>query len=123
MALAGNVAAQNSARDAFVADFPAGSVVDYYTGSAPAATAAATGTLLASITLPASPWTTAAGQVTKNGTWSVAAAAVGTPGYFRLRDASSTKIRQGVIGTDGTAATIANAGDTYTITTFTVTFP
>ena len=73
------------------AAFPAGSILELYSGSQPAITAAPTGTLLATITLPATPWgTPAARAVAKNGTWQVNAVATGTIGWYRLKDASGT---------------------------------
>lgn len=123
MALVGNNAERNADRDRLVAAFPAGSFLQFYTGSVPAATAAATGTKVADITLPASPWDTAtAGQAAKQGTWSTTTTLAGTPTYFRLVNSAGTSIRQGVVGTDITAAAVANAGDTYTVTTWTLTF-
>lgn len=122
-ALVGNTADRNADRDRFVAAFPAGSLLQFWSGSAPAATAAATGTKVAEITLPATPWDTATnGQASKNGTWTTTTTLAGTPGYFRFVNAAGTVIRQGVIGTDGTAAAVATNGDTYTVTSLTLTF-
>lgn len=123
MALVGNTADRNADRDRFVAAFPAGAHMLFYTGSAPAATAAATGTQVADITLPASPWNVATdGQAIKQNTWSTTTTLAGTPGYFRLVNAAGTVIRQGVVGTDITAAAVANNGDQYSVTTWTLTF-
>lgn len=75
----------------FVPTFPAGSVFDFYSGARPAnGDTAPSGTLLASATLPATPWgTPASGSVAKNGTWTatgVAGAGAGTNiGWARLR--------------------------------------
>lgn len=123
MALVGNTADRNADRDRFVAAFPAGSFLQFWSGAAPAATAAATGTKVAEITLPATPWDTAtAGQASKNGTWTTTTTLAGTPGYFRFVNAGGTVIRQGVVGTDATAAAVATNGDTYTVTAATLTF-
>ena len=83
----------NDAVGVIATDFPAGSILEIYTGAIAAITAAPTGTLIASVVLPASPWAAAATRAqTKQGTWSVAAVGSGTlaPGYFRLRAASGT---------------------------------
>ena len=123
MALVGNTADRNAERDRWVAAYPAGSFLQFFTGAAPAATAAATGTKVADITLPASPWdTSVAGQMSKQGTWTTTTTLAGTPGYFRLVNAAGTVLRQGVVGTDITAAAVAANGDTYTITSLTITF-
>jgi hypothetical protein len=123
MALVGNTADRNADRDRFVAAFPAGSFLQFFNGSVPAATAAATGTKIADITLPASPWDTAtAGTAAKQGTWSTTTTLAGTPTYFRIVNAAGTVVRQGVVGTDITAAAVATNGDTYTVTSYTLTF-
>lgn len=123
MALVGNTADRNADRDRFVAAFPAGSFLQFFNGSVPAATAAATGTKIADITLPASPWDTAtAGQAAKQGTWSTTTTLAGTPTYFRIVNSAGTVVRQGVVGTDITAAAVATNGDTYTVTSYTLTF-
>jgi hypothetical protein len=71
MALVGNTLDRNNDRDRFVAAFPASSFLQFYNGSVPAATAAATGTKIADITLPASPFDVGTnGQAIKQGTWS-----------------------------------------------------
>lgn len=111
-------------------DFPAGSIAEVRSGAQPAAvTDPATGTLLASIALPASPWAPAANGVkAKSGTWQDAAAdATGTAGWFRLKNAADT------LRMDGAATAIGGggemeidnpalvAGQQFTITSFTVT--
>lgn len=75
-----------------------------YSGAAPAnCAAAATGTLLVEMTLP-SDWLTApsAQAVAKAGTWSAAAAAGGTLGYYRFyNSAGSVCHEQGTITATG----------------------
>lgn len=123
MALVGNTADRNADRDRFVAAFPAGSLLRFYSGSVPAATAAATGTLIADLTLPSTPWNVGTdGQAIKQGTWTTTTTLVGTPTYFRLTNAGGTVIRQGVVGTDITAPAIATAGDGFTVSSWTVAF-
>lgn len=73
------------------AAFPAGSILEVYSGGAPAITAAPTGTLLLTIVLPATPWAApAARAVAKQGNWQANAVATGVLGWFRLKDASGT---------------------------------
>lgn len=114
--------------------FPAGSRLQIYSGAPPAITAAPTGTLLAEITLPATPWGTAAARaIAKNGTWSVAAVAAGVAGWFRLLDASGTdangadNTHQRIQGTCGQGTgdlqldnTNIASGQTVSVTSFTV---
>lgn len=101
-----------------------------YTGSKPANCAAsATGTLLAEITCP-SDWMAAAsgGSKVLAGSWTVAAAAAGTAGYYRLYDSAGTNCdEQGTITATGGGGdmTLDNtsiaSGQTVTITSKTLT--
>lgn len=101
-----------------------------YTGSKPAdCDAAATGTLLAEITCP-SDWMAAASGGTKvlAGSWTVAAAAGGTAGHYRIVDnAGTTCHEQGSITLTGGGGdmtldnTNITAGQTVTITAKTLT--
>jgi hypothetical protein len=123
MALVGNTADRNADRDRFVAAFPATAHLLFYNGSVPLATAAATGTLIADITLPTSPWDVATnGQAAKQNTWSTTTTLAGTPTYFRFVNAGGTVVRQGQVGTDISAAAVATNGDTYTVTSYVLTF-
>lgn len=74
------------------------------TGAQPAnCAAAATGTLLAEVTCPAD-WMAAASAGTKvlAGSWTVAAVAAGTAGYYRLYDSAGTNCdEQGSITATG----------------------
>jgi hypothetical protein len=82
--------------------FPAGSLLEIRTGAPAGAENAAGGSLLASITLPATPWSAAAsGSKAKNGTWSVAASGTGTAGHFRLKNAAGTELEEGTITATG----------------------
>lgn len=96
-----------------------------YTGSAPStADAAATGTLLGEIALPADPFAAASGGTkAKQGTWTDTADATGTAGYFRIWNASVCVV-QGTVGTSGADLIVDNVsfttGQTYTVTTFTL---
>lgn len=100
------------------------------TGAQPAnCAAAATGTLLAELTLP-SDWMAAAssGAVSKSGTWSGTAVAAGTAAHFRLVDSAGTTCHtQGSVTTSGGGGdaiidntSIAN-GQTVTVTACTIT--
>jgi hypothetical protein len=100
-----------------------------YTGSVPADCAtAASGTKLLEIALP-SDWMNAAssGSKTKLGTWSAAAVAAGTAGYFRIYDSGGTTCHvQGTVTATGGGGdvtldntSIAN-GQTVTMNSFTL---
>lgn len=100
-----------------------------YTGAAPANTAAAaTGTLLVDIALPAD-WAAnaAAGSKALAGTWQGTAAAAGTAGYYRIVNNGATVAHeQGTCGQQvsltTSAATAANGNTlTFTATTGVVT--
>jgi len=102
-----------------------------YTGTPPADTAtAASGTLLADMTLP-SDWMAAAssGSKAKSGTWQDASAdGTGTAGYWRLWDSTVTTCHaQGTVtGTGGGGDmeldnTSISTGQSVTISTFTIT--
>lgn len=103
-----------------------------YTGTVPAnCAAAATGTLLVDIALPAD-WSAAASGGTKAlaGTWQVAASAAGTAGYYRIVDnATTTCHEQGTVTATGGGGdlTLDNtsiaSGQTVTITSKTLTAP
>lgn len=101
MSLQYSVAVQNARLDAVESTTGATAKLMCYTGSAPAnCAAAATGTLLATITLP-SDWMAAAsgGVKAKAGTWSGTASASGTVGYVRITDNAGTTCHiQGTAG-------------------------
>lgn len=84
-----------------------------YTGSPPGAAAAATGTLLVDIALPADAFGAAASSSkAKAGTWSVAAAATGTAGYFRIVTSSDTNAAtENESRIEGTVTATAGGGD------------
>lgn len=101
-----------------------------YSGAQPAAiTDAASGTLLAELTLP-SDWlgASASGVVSKAGTWTGTATGAGDAGYFRITNsAGSTAYIQGTVTETGGGgdAIIDNAnidiGQVVTVNTFAVT--
>lgn len=98
-----------------------------YTGAAPAnCAAAATGTLLATLSLPADFMAAAGSRAkAKNGTWSgtASAGAGSTPGYFRINQGATCHVQgtcgigSGDLSFDGTIT----SGQTITITGFTLT--
>lgn len=126
----------------------ANGVIDVYTGPQPVtADAAATGTLLGTVTLASGPFTPGSptngltfaaavgGVLQKSGVWSFAGIAVGTAGWFRFRanaaDAggiSTTAPRMdGSIATSGANFTLSNisiiVGTPVTVDTFVYTQP
>jgi hypothetical protein len=127
MAIQHSTATRNRMRDAYVAAFPVSSSLVIRTGAPAGVAGAAGGSALATITLPATPLTSGTGQVTLNGTWSVAASATGTAGHYRLTN--GTDIEEGTItatggGGDLTLDNVSIAsGQTVTISTWTRTMP
>jgi len=126
MAVRRNTAARTSLAQAFADTFPASSTLEIRSGSQPAsANDAASGSLLATITLPASPWAAAAsGAVSKQNTWSATATGTDTAGWARLISADTNKRYDFAIGSDLTIddASIVTGG-TVTVTTLTITQP
>jgi hypothetical protein len=101
-----------------------------YTGSPPAnCGTAASGTLLATETLSATPFAAASGgSVSMNGLPITANAGnTGTAGYFRILDGSSVCHMQGTCGLSGTDMIFDNtslvSGQAVNITGFTITAP
>lgn len=115
----------NNLLDNFDTLFPSGAILEIRSGAAPGAEAAATGTLLASITLPATPWSAAAsGSKAKNGTWQDASAdGTGTAAHYRLKNAGDTHRIEGTVGLSGSDLNLDNTsittGQVVTISTFT----
>jgi hypothetical protein len=107
--------------------FPAGSTVQIRSGAQPAsANDTATGTLLATITLPASPWAAASGgAIAKQGTWSATVSTGGTAGHARIiGGANAIDVSVGTTGTDWIIdnATLV-AGGTVTVVSASITVP
>ena len=131
MALQYSTAVRNAKLDAIETTIGATAILRIYSGAKPATPAtAASGTLLAEMTLPTD-WMAAAssGSKSKSGTWTVASAgASGTAGYFRILDSTGTTT--GIQGecTDTAGAgplklssTAVVSGEPVTIATFTLT--
>jgi hypothetical protein len=105
----------NALLDRFDTEFPAGSILELRTGAPAGAENAAGGSLLCSITLPATPWATAAsGTKSRNGTWAGTGSAAGNAGHYRLRNAAGTRIIEGTV-------TLAGAGGDATVSTTAIT--
>lgn len=128
MAVQLSTTTRNRLRDAYVAAFPAGSILELRTGGLAGVGNADTGTLIASITLPASPFTNGTGQVTLNGTWSdTSANNTGTIAHYRITNGAD--IEEGTVTTTGGGgdmevdSTSVTAGQVVSITAWTITMP
>ena len=131
MALQFSATLRNALLDALETATGASAVLKIRTGSPPADVATAdSGTVLATISLPAD-WMAAAsgGTKAKSGTWSDASAdATGTAAHFRIYASDGTTAHwQGTCGTSGTDMILDSvsftAGQSFTINTFTLTAP
>jgi hypothetical protein len=112
--------------DGYDTYFPATAILEIRTGAPAGAENAAGGSLLASITLPATPWAAAAsGSKAKQGTWQVAASGTGIAGHYRLKNAGDTRREEGTATATGGGGdmTLDNtniaAAQVVTVTTFT----
>lgn len=128
MALQYSVTLRNAQLDAIETTASTTPILRIYTGTQPSTCAdAATGTLLAELTLP-SDWMAAAssGSKAKSGTWEDASAnATGTAGYFRVLESTGTTTHiQGTCGIGTGDLQLDNtsiaSGQKVTITTFTI---
>lgn len=131
MAVQRSVASRNAQLDAFETTVGTTPLLRIYSGAMPADCAtAASGTLLAEMTLP-SDWLAAAssGSKAKSGTWSDATAnATGTAGYYRIYDSTGTTCHEQGECTDTAGAgpmklssTSIVSGEPVTIATYTIT--
>lgn len=130
MAIQLSVAVRNARLDAIESTVGITAKLAFYTGAQPANCAtAATGTLLATLTLP-SDWMSAAASGSKSllGTWTGTGAAAGTAGYFRILDNPGTTAHmQGSVTATGGGGdlTLDNTSiavsQTINITSFTLT--
>ena len=127
MAIQFSVAVANALLDQIEATVGATAVLKIRTGAAPANVAAAdSGTVLATLTLPAD-WMAAAsgGSKAKSGTWQDASAdATGTAAHYRLYASDgTTPHQQGTVGTSGTDLIVDSvsftAGQSFTINSWT----
>lgn len=133
MALQFSTTVRNAILDVIESTIGASAVLKIRSGAAPANVATAdSGTVLATITCP-SDWMAAAssGTKSKSGTWEDASAdASGTAAHFRLYAADGTTCHmQGTVtvtggGGDMTVDSVTfTAGQSFTITTFTLNAP
>lgn len=133
MALQLSVAVRNALLDAIESTIGTAAVLKIRTGAPPASCATAdAGTVLASLTLP-SDWMAAAssGSKAKSGTWEdTSADAAGTAAHYRLYASDGTTCHaQGTVTATGGGGdmTVDNtsfaAGQSFTVTSFTLTAP
>ena len=124
------ITSANAALDAIAALFPAGSILEVYKNTIPtdADTAVGVQTLLASITLPATPWAAASARsVAKQGVWSDSSANAGaadTPTWCRLKNAADTHridMTAGIGSGDASFDGTITAGQVITVTSLTIT--
>ena len=131
MSLQESVTVRNARLDAIETAISTSPVMKIRTGSVPANCAAAdTGTVLATLTLP-SDWMAAAssGSKAKSGTWQdTSADATGTAAHWRIYEATATTCHlQGTLTVTGGGGdmevdnTAFNSGQTFTVTSFTIT--
>lgn len=121
---------RNASNDQVSTTIGASAKLLFYTGSVPAdCGSAATGTLLATLSLP-STWIGASsgGVKSLSGTWTGTASGTGTAGYFRIMDSTNTTCHiQGTVTATGGGGdiTIDNtsiaSGQTINVNTFTLT--
>lgn len=124
-----NDAARNRQADSIGDDFN-NATLKMYTGTQPAAGAAATGTLLVTMTLSADAMAgSAAGVASKSGTWSGTPTDTGTAGWFRVESATGGRWYDGAITATGGGgeieliSTSVNSGIPVTVSSFTITQP
>lgn len=119
-------AVRDAMMNAYEATIGVAPTLSLYSGAPPAnVTDAATGTLIASITLP-SDWmgASSSGVISKAGTWTTNAVAAGTIGYYRITKASTT-YEQGTVAASSADMIVDNPAvvlnQTITVNTFTKT--
>lgn len=129
MAIQLSTLARNARLDAIETEAGASAILKIRTGAQPANCATAdSGTVLATLTLPAD-WMAAAASGAKamSGTWEdTSADATGTAAHFRLyKSDGTTCVMQGTVGTSGADMNLDSvsftAGQAFTITGFTLT--
>jgi hypothetical protein len=122
-----NVTANFGLDQIYDTKFPASSTLLIRTGAVAGAENADSGTVLATITLPASPWAAAAsGSKAKQNAWSDSSADnTGTAAHYRLTGTTTTNIEEGSVTATGGGGdmTLDNtsiaAAQVVTISTFT----
>lgn len=122
-----NLAANYALDQLYDGKFPASSNLLLRTGAVAGAENADSGTVVATIVLPASPWAAAsAGSKAKSGTWQDASADnAGTVGHYRLTGTTTTFIEEGSVTATGGGGdmtldnNVVTAAQVVTITSFT----
>jgi hypothetical protein len=130
MALQYSVALRDNQLDQIEVTLGASALLLVFSGAPPGTCAAAdTGTLLATVALPADWMQPASGGVkVKSGTWQdTSADGTGIAGHFRMKDAAGTTCHlQGTVGAIGSGAemevdnTSFNSGQMFTVNSFQV---
>tara|TARA_R110000787_G_scaffold74405_1_gene165419 strand:- start:53 stop:460 length:408 start_codon:yes stop_codon:yes gene_type:complete len=133
MAIQASVAVRNARLDAVETAIGASAIMKIFSGAPPANCAAAnSGTVLATLNLPADYMAAAAsGQKAKSGTWDDASAdATGTAGHYRIYANDGTTCHlQGTVTTTGGGGdlevdnTSFAAGQAFTVTAYTLNEP
>lgn len=125
MAITINATGRNAMLNA-IADLMDGATMTIRTGSAPGAGNTATGTVLATITLPTPAFGAASGTVAKAGTWEdTSADATGTAAHFRIVASGGAIIEGTCTATGGggdleLSTTSLISGTPFTVTAFTM---
>ena len=131
MSLQYSVTVRNARLDAVESTIGASAILEIRSGAPPATCATAdSGTVLATVTLPAD-WMAAAsgGSKSMSGTWQdTSADATGTAGHFRIKDSTGTTCHmQGTVTATGGGGdmTVDNpsfaAGQSFSVSAFTLT--
>jgi hypothetical protein len=128
MAIQFSTAVRNARLDAFETVAGATALLRIRTGAPPVNCGTAdSGTILATLTLPADYLAAAAsGSKSKSGTWTGTASATGTAAHFRIYDnAGTTCHMQGTVNTTGADMNVDNtsfaSGQQFDVTSFTLT--
>lgn len=123
-----SVAARNASLDAIETAIGASPTLEIRTGAPPANAAAAdTGSVLATLPLPADFLANASGGTKAiAGSWTAAASGTGIAGHFRIKQGATTHIQGTISGTGGGGDMVLDntnvaAGQNITINAFTLT--
>lgn len=117
MTISYSAAVLNVMLDAYEVSIGSSPILRLYSGSAPAIGGAATGTLLASLSLPADWMQSATGaSKAKTGTWTGTAAATGNVGYYRLvASDGATVCEQGSVTVTGSGGDLTLDNPSLTV--------
>lgn len=123
MAFQEGVLLRNARLNAITTNLGASSTLKVFSGAEPANCAAADPSgLLATITLPATPFASAsAGAMALSGSWTVSASGTGTAASWRIYDSSANCAIQGNTTDMTFNNTSIASGQTVTVTSFTIT--